>query len=761
MGQERAADRAVDNAAGDVSGSLVQAGSFQDLHIHGSGRRAVSLPYRFGVVPPLAAAFRQRTHSQVINQVLSRATAPPSDASLVMLSGLGGVGKTQLAVEFAERAWSADEVDLLAWVTASSRDTILTSYARLAYDLTGIEDTDAAEGAARLLQWLSATGCHWLMVLDDVRNPADLQGLWPPAATTGRAIVTTRRKDASLRGGKCHWVDVEVFAERDACAYLETAVGGPPRSGEECAQLARDLGCLPLALAQAAAYMIDRDLSFADYRNRLADRRRNLASLLPEPDALPDGHRDTVAATWSLSVDHADQLQPAGVARPLLELASYLDPGGIPSAVFATDAVADLLANRTGRRIDAEQVHDGLRCLARLSLLALGSDSPARAVRVHALVQRAVRDQLNPEKAAAITRAGANALLQAWPDVERDTALAQALRANAESLNAAGGEHLWTPDINGVLFRLGRSLGESGLAADAANHFLRLQHTAQDRLGTDHPETLAARNNLNLWRGRSGDSAAAATALEKLVTDYQRVLGLDHHDTLIARNNLAHARGESGDAAGAAAAFEALLTDCLRVFGPDHPDTLVARSNLARWQVESGNATDAVTAGEELVLDYRRSLGPDHPHTLIARNNLAHSRGESGDAAGAAAAFEELLTDRQRVLGPDHPDTLAARSNLASWRGECGDTAGAAALSEALVADYLRILGPDHPATLAIRNNSAHWRGKSGDAAGAAAAFEELVADYRRILGPDHPRTIAINANLIQWKRQLSNGESD
>uniref|UniRef100_UPI0025B1C111 NB-ARC domain-containing protein n=1 Tax=Amycolatopsis solani TaxID=3028615 RepID=UPI0025B1C111 len=231
----------------------------------------VNWPYRAGVVPLRADGFQDREITL---------------AGTTVLSGLGGVGKTQLAADLAERAWAAREVDLLAWVTAESRDAVLTAYAQLAKTLTGIDDPDPGQGARRLLEWLATTPKRWLLVLDDVQHPADLQGLWPP--TTGRVVVTTRRRDAALAGDRRRIVDVGQFTPAESRAYLNRKLAVRPHLADDVAGLADDLGHLPLALAQVAAYVLDRELPCSAYRQRF--RERKLATVLP------DDHQATVTA---------------------------------------------------------------------------------------------------------------------------------------------------------------------------------------------------------------------------------------------------------------------------------------------------------------------------------------------------------------------------------------------------------------------------------------------------------------------------------
>ncbi|WP_215542538.1 tetratricopeptide repeat protein [Amycolatopsis sp. CA-230715] len=737
------------------------------MHLHVPSRQVVALPYRAGIAPPRAVAFQDRIDSRLLAQTLDRGGAAVAglDGAVraCVVSGLGGVGKTQLALDYAERLWVAGEVDVWVWVWAGSREAIVSSYAHLATDLTGIEDRDPERGARRLLEWLATTSVRWLVVVDDLQSPQELRGLWPPATETGRVVVTTRRHDAALRGPGRQVIEVGVFTPDEADGYLRGVLAGQPhalddpRNGDGVRGLARDLGYLPLALAQAAAYMVDRNLTCAAYRGRFADRLRRLASLVPEGEGLPDEHRATVAVTWSLSVEQADRLAPTRLAGTLLAVASVLDANRIPLGVFTAPSVLEVLTTAADRAVSEDDAVDGLGCLQRLSLITLDPDSPSRAVRVHALVQRAIRDSLLPDRLAVMVRAGADAVMWVWPDIERDITLGQVLRANTDALAVAGGQYLWESGAHPVLFRAGRSLRERDGSAQARDYFQRLRTTATERLGPDHPDTLLARTNIALWLGHAGDPAGAAAACEELLDDYLRVLGPDHPDTMLARDYVAIWRGTAGDPAGAAAAYEELLTDEARVLGPDHPNTLMTRNHLAAFRGKAGDPDGAAAAYEELLTDYLRVLGPDHPDTLGTRANHARWRGHAGDSAGAAAALEQLFADYVRVLGPDHPNTLATRHYLIYWRGHAGDSAGAAAAYAELLANEVRVLGPDHPNTLTTRHYLAHWRGKAGDPAGAAATFDELFADYLRVFGPDHPNTLTTRHYLAYWRGHAGN----
>ncbi|MFD6915176.1 tetratricopeptide repeat protein, partial [Streptomyces virginiae] len=589
-------------------------------------REPASWPHQVGVLPPVARSYQHRAETDRLH-----ATTAGTTVLTQLLTGMGGVGKTQLAADYARTAWNdtgpVGGLDVLVWVTAGTRSSVVDGYAQAGVELCRADAGDAEQAARAFLAWLTpktaAAPCRWLIVLDDVADPTDLNGLWPPDSPHGRTLVTTRRRDAALDGHGRRTIEVGLFTQAEALTYLTTSLTGRDESADELTALADDLGHLPLALAQAAAYLLDTGDTVADYRRLLADRTTTLADAAP--DALPDQQALPLAAAWSLSIERADTLRPAGVARPMLHLAALLDANGIPQDVLTSaPALAHLTAHRTptgsesaGDPVTARDAVRALSALHRLSLLDHERHTDHQAVRVHQLVQRTTRDTLTPHQHDTTARTAADALITSWPEIERDTALAQTLRANTTTLTRHAGQALYRPDAHVVLYRTGHSLGRTGQVTAARDHFQHLTETTRHHLGEDHPDTLTTWGNLAIWQGEAGDVAGAAAAFADLLTDQVRVLGPDHPDTLTTRNYLAIWRGRAGDAAGAAAAFADLLEHVVRVLGPDHPDTLATRNNLAIW------------------------------------------RGEAGDAAGAAAAFADLLEHVVRVLGPDHPDTLA------------------------------------------------------------------------------------------------------
>ncbi|MFD7447031.1 FxSxx-COOH system tetratricopeptide repeat protein [Streptomyces sp. NPDC059909] len=725
----------------------------------------MSLPHQVGVIPRRANSFQHRHAVDQVHSVLADAGTVVSGQ---VLAGMGGVGKTQLAADYARTAWQDGGIDVLVWITASARSPVVTGYAQAGVELCGADPGDPEQAAQTFLGWLEPkTGgepCRWLVVLDDVADPDDLRGLWPPASTHGRTLVTTRRRDAALTGADRRPIEVSLFTKDEAAAYLTTSLAayGRTEPADQLTALAADLGRLPLALAQAAAFLIDSGLDTATYRDLLADRTTTLADTTP--DRLPDDQALPLAAAWALSIDRADTLRPVGLARPMLQLAAMLDANGIPHDVLTSaPALTHLAAHRTRTGPDATAAPAppaagdalrALRALHRLSLIDHTPDTPNQAVRIHQLIQRTTRDTLTPNRYDQTARTAADALTAAWPAIERDTALAQILRANTTALTANTEDTLYQPDAHAVLYRIGRSLGESGQTTAAITHFQHLVANVQHRLGPAHPHALAARHDLAHWRRETGDWSGAAIALAELLDDRVRVLGLDHPDTLATRHDLAASRSWAGDEFDTVAAFAELLDDRVRALGPDHPDTLATRHDLAYWRGMHGDASEAVAAFAELLDDRVRVLGLDHPDTLATRHDLAFWRGVDGDASEAVAAFAELLDDRVRVLGPDHPDTLATRGFHATWKVQTGDEAGAAVALAELLDSQMRVLGPGHPQSRATCIALAAVRMGAGNEAGAVVALAELLDSQTRVLGPDHPATRDTRALLARFQSE-------
>ena len=399
-------------------------------------------------------------------------------------AALGGSGKTQLAAALAHSLWDTRGVDLLVWVCATSREAILNAYALALADLGAADpDDDLTAAAGRFLAWLSGTERRWLVVLDDLADPADLDGLWPDG-TDGRVLVTTRREDG-LAAPNRRIAGIGTFSMRESLAYLTARLTTDPGQRTEALDLATDLNCQPLALGHATAAMICTGGSCRDYRGWFHDRRRRLASAGPlSRDADPlAGPPPAPAApgitdvTWSLAVDLADQIPPAGFARPMLALAALLDPAGIPGVVFTSPAACGYLSGHPAMPADPGHAREAVHNLARAGLVTINPASTTRTVQLHPLVQAMARAAIPEAEFDRAVKSAADALYQAWPGQQAPPRLAQALRDCVARLRECAGDVLWHPEAHPVLLRAGESLASRGgqrpgrgLLAVAAGH---------------------------------------------------------------------------------------------------------------------------------------------------------------------------------------------------------------------------------------------------------------------------------------------------
>jgi tetratricopeptide (TPR) repeat protein len=755
--------------------------------------QSANWPVWSGAVPPLAESFVARPETGFdAARGLARGTTvvltPPAqgaEAGPQPPTGTGGTGKTQLAVAFARALWGAREVDLLAWVPAASRAAVLTGYAE-ALAAAGLPDSgaDAATAAAGFLAWLATAGRPWLVVLDDLADPGDLDGLWP-AGAAGMVLVTTRLPAGAMTGPDRRILEVGGFSPREALGYLAARLSEDPGMRAGALDLATDLGFLPLALAQAAAVVADTRTDCRSYRARFADRTRQLPLAGAGPDAT------VVAAAWSLALDRADQLSPRGMAGQALALMALLDPAGVPGAVLTSRAACDYIcgAQATGTPADEAQVRRVYEGLARVGLVTIDPESAARTVLMHGLVQSTIRQLIPPAMLEQVTSAAADALLQAWPAEDPEPLVGQALRDSTASLHRAAAERLWTPEAHPVLLRAGQSLDRAGLnglaisywqdmisasralgqpdasvplvhenlaaaylasghAADAVGVYQQSLAERERALGADHPDTLATRGNLAracLDAGREGDAIAL---YESTLADRERVLGRDHPATLASRDDLVAAYLSAGRAPSAVILLQRTFNDRVAALGPDHPETLTARADLAAALQAGGQTDEAVRLYERILTDRERALGAAHPDTMAARASLAYAYRSAGRLKHALPVYERTLADREKALGPDHPDTLTSLANLASAYHSARKLKQATPLYEEALARHERSKGSGHPGTLTARGNLASAYHSAGRLAQAIPLYEQTLADYERLMGPDHTNTLTSRANL-------------
>ncbi|MGW6521679.1 tetratricopeptide repeat protein, partial [Streptomyces sp. NPDC054962] len=635
--------------------------------------------------------------------------------------GLGGIGKSTLAAHWAATRHHGHAP--IRWITADSPDAVQQGLADLATALQpALARALTAEALAeRAAQWL-ATHTGWLIVLDNVNDPADITPL-TARARGGRFLITSRLATAWTSATTVLRLDILDPDESMELFTRITTAHSPGRDLDGAAELCEELGHLPLAIEQTAAYLAQNPLTTPRaYLDLLA---RYPAAMYRNGAATTPAER-TIARIWNITLDRITDLQP--VAAGLLRTLAWYAPDHIPATLLDAGPA------------DPPALNAAIGLLTAYSMIT--PDPGTGTLAVHGLVQALTRtpDPDDPhrtphhiQQARAQATDNLNSALPATWDDPATWPTWRTLLPHIDALANHTSEDTDTDTTAHILNSTGGFLDHQGLPARAIRH---LQRALTDRLrvfGKDHPDTLISRNNLAGAYKSAGDLDRAIPLHEQTLADSLRVLGEDHPGTLTFRNDLAGAYAEAGDLDRAIPLYEQTLADRLRVLGEDHPGTLISRNNLAGAYAEAGDLDRAIPLYEQTLTESLRVLGEDHPGTLISRGSLAGAYSVAGEPGRAIPLFEQTLADSLRVLGEDHPGTLASRNSLAYAYGEAGEPRRAIPLFEQTLADSLRVLGEDHPGTLTFRNDLAGAYAEAGDLDRAIPLYEQTLADRLRV----------------------------
>lgn len=643
---------------------------------------------------------------------LDAALAEPGGVWLQAVHGLGGVGKSALAVHWAATRARTHGLTPVRWITADSPAAVEQGLAALA---TALQPATSKALTTEALaengtQWLAAHD-GWLLVLDNVTDPADIAPLLA-RAPHGRFLITSRL--ATVWHDATTVIRLDTLQPGESLALLTRVVtAGGPRDLTGAAALCAELGHLPLAVEQAAAFLAQNPLlTPLGYLDLLG---QDPAPLYRQGGVGVTDPERTVARVWRVSLDQVAQRRPG--ATDVLRTLAWYAPDRVPAGLLDDTAAPAEIAGAVG-------------VLNAYSLITV--DAASHTLSLHRLVQSVARtpDADDPHRGVELVAEARDRATSALFSAVRSTdwqdpanwPTGRALLPHMDALAAHTPVAADTGTTARLLTHAGVFLLSQGLGTRAARHLRRALEHHEGELGEDDIHTLTGRHNLAHALEASGRPDKAVPLYERALADEERVLGPDHPLTVAGRNNLADAYRAAGEPDKALALLGRHPEDvALPAEGDeDAHHALALRNTLAHTRRQAGDRTGAVRLYEENLDACRRVLGEDHPLTLVTRNNLTAARTAPEDPAGAVPLFERTLQDMERVLGEDHPDTLLARANLAGAHRDAGDTDRAVAQFERALPAMERVLGPGHATTRATRVALALTLRAAGDGDRAA-----------------------------------------
>jgi len=663
---------------------------------------------------------------------------------LQVISGLGGIGKTQTALEYAYRYQTSYKYIL--WVKAHTHELLVSDLASLAtlLDLPLKDEKDQNLTAAVVKRWLQ-THDGWLLVLDNTDNlRATIDFL--PTDAKGHFLLTAREPAS---GSELRRIELpNLTRDQSALFLLRRALlielDTPLTEVSEldlhkAREISEMLGDLPLALAQAGAYIEKTRCGLAGYIERYRVRR---TKLLQDNSGLSDDHPEPVATTWSLSFD---KLGPA--SGDLLRLCAFLHPDAIPEEII-TEGAVELGPALQSIGEDIFALDDAIVELLRYSLVRRNQDE--KTLTVHRLVQAVLKDAMQEDTQHKWEERAIRATNRVFPEFsftvqERCKRYVSHVQTCAEWITQW---QMIFPEAVQLLGKAGHYLYERGQYKEAEpllDQVLRLY----ERMGETQLLNVAYTLNLlaELYR-HQGKYTQALPLYKRALAIREQLLDPMHSDVATSLNNLARPYHHQAEYQEAEQLYLRALKIRQQLFEAEHADLAHSLNDLARLYKDQGKYEQAKELCQRALEIRERVLGPDHPDTATSLSGLALFYQVQGKYEQAETLYQRAFNICECVLGPDHPDTAAILNNQAGLYQVQGKYEQAETLYQRALGICERVLGPDHPDTAISLNNQAGLYQAQGKYTQAKQHYQRALEICQKVLGPKHPDTATNLSNL-------------
>jgi hypothetical protein len=709
------------------------------------GLERSAFPAVWGNVPPRNPNFTGRRELlQFLHERLHEGTTAVLPEAV---HGMGGVGKSQLAVEYVYR--SQADYDVIWWIPSERPAQISLALTELAQRLglpVGIEANTAVPAVLEALR----TGQpykNWLLIFDNAEDPKVVRDFFPAGGGNGRILVTSRNPQWA---NAARSLEVNVFTREESKELLRRR--GPVLDDADAERLAEALGDLPLAIEQAATWRAETGMPADEYLRLFDEKRTEMLGTDPPVD-----YEVPVAAAWNVSLDQLVVKDPA--AARLLQVCSFFAPEPISRQLFAAARNQSIVPELDGALRDPIKLNRALREVNRYALARI--DHRTNSIQMHRLVQAVLVGRMTPAERETM-RHGAHKLLAAGDPNEPASSHFWSRYAEIyPHLVASGAIDCREPYVRELVLNEAKYLYHWGDHEGSRQLSQKIYERWRSWAGDDDPLTLKVASWLawiNFVVGRYPEAAE----LNALVYEtHRRLAGEDDEDTLEALGNVAADRRVQGEFAEAQRLSEAVYRGLVASVGEDDPSALNAAHNLAVSLRLSGEFQRAAELDQDTWARKVQIFGEDHELSLITLEGLVIDRRELGDYLGARRTQEDILARyRMLVKDEDHPRMLGASRLLAVVSRRAGDHAAALELSREVLRRLVRRYNPDYPAALAAALNLSMDLRHSGDLAGALAQCQDTEARFRRIYGADHPHALAALVNLAITYRLAGDAES-
>jgi tetratricopeptide (TPR) repeat protein len=677
--------------------------------------------------------------------------------SAVALHGLGGMGKTRLAVEYALR--HRNEYSALLFASASTAEGLDDDFAALcAPRVLNLPEREAKEESVRVaaaLRWLDEHP-GWLLVLDNVDTLDAAKAVQERLGQllSGHVIVTTRLGD--WRGG-VELLEVDELNEDDSVAFLLERTEGhrraSPTDEADALALAKELGGLALALEQAGAFVSKLRGSLGDYLRRWREREPEVREW---HDATLMAYPRPLAVTWDTTVSQLD-----AAALALLRLLSWLAAEPVPRALLETDAAKQALVaavSRLEQRDGASNadMEDALATLAGFSLLKW--EACNEAFRVHRLVQELTQDRLPADERNDWLQATLG-LLNAWlpgeppPKEVRSWPSWEGMRSHVEAV-------IGLADAAGIREPTARLMNELSLFLMAKAIHARAEPLARRALaideatyGPEHPKVAIRLNNLASLLLATNRHREAEPLMRRVVEIFEKSPGPEHSNVATSLNNLASLLLATNRRREAEPLMRRVVEIFEKSLGPEHPSVATSLNNLGALLHETNRLEEAEPLVRRALAIDEASHGPEHPDVATDLSNLAQLLQARNRLGEAEPLLRRALAIDEASYGPAHPEVARDLNNLAQLLRPTGRLGEAETLMRRALAIDATTYGPEHP-KVAIRLNNLALLLQARNRLGEAEPLlrRALVIDETSY-GPEHPgvaRDLTNLASLLQ-----------